>query len=93
MVQFASSTSTAPPSAALLPLISPPVMLSTEVLFASVRRQMAPPQRLAVLPVISALPEMVMVPQPIRMAPPSRLEELPVICALPEMLIVPLPRI
>ena len=54
---------------------------------------MAPPQRLAVLLLIFTLPEILMVPQPIRMAPPSRLEELPVICALPERLIVPLPRI
>ena len=75
-----------------MPLISPPVMLSTEVLFASVHRQMAPPQRLAVLPVSLALSEMVIVPQPIRMAPPSRLDELPVISALPVMVIVPQPR-
>jgi len=54
---------------------------------------MAPPQRLAVLLLIFALSEMLMVPQPIRIAPPSRLEELPVISALPEMSILPLPRI
>ena len=54
---------------------------------------MAPPQRLAVLLLIFALPAMLISPQPIRIAPPSRLEELPVICALPEMLIFPLPRI
>ena len=54
---------------------------------------MAPPQRLAVLLLIFTLPEMLMVPQPIRIAPPSRLEELPVISALPEMSILPLPRI
>ena len=36
---------------------------------------MAPPQRLAVLLLIFALSEILIVPQPIRMAPPSKLEE------------------